>query len=120
MQLKQFDVLLVNFSPTKGSEQYGTRPCVVLETNGFKERGRTTIVCPLTTNLKRLYSFEARITPSKVNGLSEVSKLMSRQLRVIDEKRIHKHLGRLEEKYHHAIRQSLVTLFDIGRDFSSS
>lgn len=83
----------------------------------IKERGRTTIVCPLTTNLKRLYSFEARITPSKVNGLSEVSKLMLRQLRVIDEKRIHKRLGRLEEKYHHAIRQSLVILFDIDGDF---
>lgn len=120
MQIKQFDVLLVNFSPTKGSEQRGTRPCIVLESNGFKERGPTTLVCPLTTNLKRFYSFETKIEPSKMNGLSEDSKLMLRQLRVIDQKRIYKHLGSLEAEYHDSIRQSLSVLFDLNRDFSRS
>lgn len=118
MQLKQFDILLVNFSPTKGSEQHGTRPCIILETNGFGERGSITIVCPLTTNLKKLYSFETRIEPSKLNGLSEASKLMLRQLRVIDQNRIHKRLGSLEPKYHASIRQSLSILFDLNGDFS--
>lgn len=118
MQLEQFEVLLVNFSPTKGSEQHGTRPCIVLETNGFRDRGSITLVCPLTTNLKKLYSFETRIAPSKSNGLSEPSKLMLRQLRVIDQNRIYKRLGVLESKYHDSIRGALMVLFDLNMDFS--
>ena len=118
MPLKHFDILLVNFSPTKGSEQRGTRPCIVLESNGFKDRGSITLVCPLTSNLKKLYSFETKIEPSKVNGLSESSKLILRQLRVIDRNRIYKHLGSLELKYHDSIRTSLSILFDLNGDFS--
>lgn len=118
MQLKQFDVLLVNFSPTKGSEQRGIRPCVVLESNGFKNRGSITLVCPLTTNLDKLYSFETRIAPSKANGLSEPSKLMLRQLRVIDQNRVYKRLGALEPKYRDSFRESLSVLFDLRADFS--
>ncbi len=120
MLLKQFDVLLVNFSPTKGSEQRGVRPCIVLESNGFKDRGSITVVCPLTTNLKKLYSFDTRIAPSKANGLSEPSKLMLRQLRVIDQNRVHKRLGSLELKYRDSIRESLSILFDLRADFSDS
>ena len=118
MQLKQFDVLLVNFSPTKGSEQRGVRPCIVLETNGFRDRGSITVVCPLTGNLKKLYSFETRIEPSKSNGLSDASKLMLRQLRVIDRDRVYKRLGSLEIKYRDSLRESLSVLFDLRSDFS--
>ena len=118
MKISQFDVLLVNFSPTKGSEQRGVRPCIALETNCFKNRGSITLVCPLTTNLKKLYSFETRIEPSGKNGLSEASKLMLRQLRVIDQNRIYKRLGALEQKYHDSIRDSLKVLFDLNADFS--
>lgn len=120
MQLKQFDVLLVNFSPTRGSEQRGIRPCVVLETNGFRDRGSITLVCPLTSKVKKLYSFDTKIEPSRANGLSETSKLMLRQLRVIDKNRIHKRLGTLEAKYHDSIRQALAILFDLKADFSHS
>ncbi len=117
MKLKQFDVLLVDFSPTQGSEQRGVRPCVVLESNGFQDRGSITLVCPLTTNLKKLYSFETKIEASELNGLSGDSKLMIRQLRVIDQNRVHKHLGHLEPHYHEAIRNSLGILFDLNSDF---
>ena len=119
MKHRQFDVLLVNFSPTKGSEQRGLRPCVVLETNGFRNRGSITLVCPLTTNLKKLYSFETKIHPSKENGLATLSKLMLRQLRVIDQSRVHQKLGRLEREYHGSIRDSLEVLFDLKGDFAS-
>ena len=117
MKYKQFDVLLVNFSPTKGSEQKGVRPCVVLETNGFQNRGSITLVCPLTSNLKKLFSFETKLQPSKNNGLTQASKLMLRQLRVIDQARIQKKIGCLEPKYHSAIRASLKVLFDLNGDF---
>jgi len=119
MRIKQFDILLVNLSPTKGSEQKGLRPCIALESNGFQNRGSVTIICPLTSNVKKLYSFESKLKPSKTNGLSQPSKMMLRQIRVIDQKRINKKLGSLEKKYHPEILNSLKTLFDINKDFSN-
>lgn len=118
MRLRQFDILLVNFSPTSGSEQRGVRPCVVLETNGFANRGSITMVCPLTSNVSKLYSFDAKIEPSAENGLVEISKLMLRQIRVIDMRRIHKRLGSLEKRYHDMIRRSLAVMFDLNGDFA--
>jgi len=117
MNFNQFDILLVNFSPTKGSEQSGMRPCIVLETNGFHGLGTITIVCPITSNLKKLYPFEAKIEPSKANGLTAPSKLLLRQLRMIDRSRVKKYLGKLEKKYHGPIRESLSVLFDLRSDF---
>ncbi len=117
MHYNQFDILWVNLSPTKGSEQKGARPCIVLESNGFRDRGPTTLICPLTTNLKKLYSFETKILPTAKNGLSSESKLLIRQIRVIDQQRIQKKIGSLEEKYHQPIRHSLSVLFDLNADF---
>ena len=118
MKISQFDVLLVNFSPTKGSELRGERPCVVLETNGFRNQGSVTIVTPLTTQLKKVFSIETVIEPTKKNGLKEESKLMLRQLRVIDKARIIKKLGQLEEKHHDKILFSIEALFDLRKDFT--
>ena len=117
MNFKQFDVLVVNFSPTVGSEQKGLRPCIVLETNGFAGHGSVTVVCPLTTQLKKVFSFEAVIKPSKQNGLSQECKLLTRQLRVIDKRRVTKKLGQIEAEYHKKILESLAILFDLRGDF---
>lgn len=118
MNFKQFDVLLVNFSPTVGHEQKGLRPCIVLETNGFSGQGSVSLVCPLTTQLKKVFSFETVIKPGSENGLSKKCKLLIRQLRVIDKKRISKKLGQLEKRYHRDILVSLAILFDFNQDFA--
>jgi len=120
MEIKQFDVLVVNFSPTRGREQKGMRPCIVLETNGFRGEGSVTIVCPLTTQLKKIFSFETVIEPSSINGLTEVSKMLIRQLRVIDKTRITKKIGRLERKYHESVISAIAILFDIRGDFAEN
>jgi mRNA-degrading endonuclease toxin of MazEF toxin-antitoxin module len=75
------------------------------------------ILLSLTTNIKKLYSFESKILPSKSNGLSKDSKLMLRQVRVISLERVHKKLGSLEKKYHKPIRESLKVLLDLNGDF---
>lgn len=117
MRINQFDVLLVNLSPTRGSEQKGQRPCIVLDTNGFKGLGSVTVVTPLTTNLKKVFSIETVIEPSKINGLKEKSKILLRQLRVIDKERVIKKLGILEKRYHNKVLFSIEALFDIRKDF---
>lgn len=115
--MRQFDVILVDLNPTVGSEQKGIRPCVVLETNGFRGYGSITMVCPITTKLKKVYSYETVLNPSNINGLKEKSKLLIRQIRVVDKRRVIKKIGHLEKNYHDGIRYSLKVLFDLLGDF---
>lgn len=49
---KQGDIVLLDFNPTKGHEQSGFRPAVVISNNVFNENTKLVIVCPVTSNDK--------------------------------------------------------------------
>ena len=46
---KQGDIIRLDFSPTKGHEQHGRRPALVVSNNTYNKYGRgIAIVCPIT------------------------------------------------------------------------
>ena len=49
---KQGDVIFFNFNPTKGHEQAGFRPAVVISNNVFNQNTKMVMVCPITSNDK--------------------------------------------------------------------
>ena len=49
---KQGDIVFVDFNPTKGHEQKGKRPAIVISNNAFNINTKMIIVCPITSNLK--------------------------------------------------------------------
>ncbi len=49
---KQGDIVFLDFNPTKGHEQTGIRPAVVVSTNIFNQNTKMAIVCPITSNNK--------------------------------------------------------------------
>jgi len=49
---KQKDIVFVNFNPTKGHEQAGYRPALVISSAVFNKFTKMVIVCPITTNIK--------------------------------------------------------------------
>ena len=53
MELKQYQVVLVNLDPTIGSEIQKTRPCVVISPNEMNKYLQTIVVAPMTTASKR-------------------------------------------------------------------
>ena len=118
MRINQFDIWQVNLNPTKGSEQRGHWPCIVLQTNAVGDYGLTTVIAPLTSKkVDRIYAFEVEINPNKINGLRDVSKIKFDQLRVIDKGRLIKKRGKIERKYHADILNALKIIFDLGGDF---
>ena len=48
----QGDVVLLDFNPTKGHEQAGFRPAVVISNNIFNQNTKMVMVCPITSNEK--------------------------------------------------------------------
>ena len=49
---KQGDLIYVDFNPTKGHEQKGKRPAIVVSTHIFNENTKMALVCPITSNNK--------------------------------------------------------------------
>ena len=47
------DVYLADLNPSRGSEQDGLRPVIIVQRESLNRFTRTTMVVPLTTNLRR-------------------------------------------------------------------
>ena len=95
MSIKRGDVFYVNLDPTKGSEQAGTRPVLVIQNDVGNEYAPTVIIAPFTTK-----SF-TKYYPTNVNvlegtaGLREDSTVLLSQIRTIDKNRLERKVGHL-------------------------
>ena len=92
MDLKQYNIVLVNLDPTLGSEIQKTRPCVVLSPNEINDNLRTVVIAPMTS-VSRNYP-----TRIKVLHNNKVGWVVIDQIRTIDKVRIVKMLGSLNQK----------------------
>nr|WP_231587986.1 type II toxin-antitoxin system PemK/MazF family toxin [Halostagnicola sp. A56] len=62
MHVRRGDIVIVELDPTRGSEQRGTRPCLVVQNDIGNENAPTTIVVPFTTSFgEQLYPFEVAV-----------------------------------------------------------
>ena len=65
---KQADVVFLDFNPTKGHEQSGFRPAVVISNNVFNENTKMVMVCPITSNDKEFPTHYKLETTKKIYG----------------------------------------------------
>ncbi len=91
MDLKQYQIVLVNLDPTIGSEIKKTRPCVIISPNEMNKYLRTIIVAPMTTT-SRKYPTRIEVKHDQKTGWIVID-----QIRTIDKQRIIKILGRLSQ-----------------------
>lgn len=83
MHVRRGDIVVVELDPTKGSEQQGTRPCLVVQNDVGNENAPTTIVVPFTTSFgDRLYPFEVKISADEC-ALREDSVALCSQIRTV-------------------------------------
>ncbi|MHB1922103.1 MAG: type II toxin-antitoxin system PemK/MazF family toxin [Chitinophagaceae bacterium] len=52
MDLRQYQIVLVNLDPTMGSEMKKTRPCVIISPNGMNKYLQTIVNAPMTSRSK--------------------------------------------------------------------
>ena len=114
----QFEIWNINLNPTKGSEQSGMRPALIIETNATQNQGNTTIVIPLTSKIDPVFTFDVLLEPNTKNGLIQKSKLKIRQVRVIDKTRLFKNIGRIDDPHtQKKILETLKMVFDCEQLF---
>ncbi|MEY4615043.1 MAG: hypothetical protein RJB66_3 [Pseudomonadota bacterium] len=105
MEIKRFDVLLVELDPTQGSEIKKTRPCLVISPDEMNRFLRTHIVAPMTTKGR---DYPTRI-PCSFQG--KEGKIVLDQIRTIDRSRVKKKLGTIESKTRRQVLGALMELF---------
>lgn len=66
---KQGDIIFINFNPTKGHEQKGQRPAIVVSTNIFNTYTNMAMVCPITSNIKRFPTHYILEDTKKISGV---------------------------------------------------
>ena len=92
MELKQYQIVLVNLDPTVGSEIKKTRPCVIISPDEMNKYLRTIIVAPMTTTSRR---YPTRIEVKRKN---KTGWIVIDQIRTIDKQRVIKILDSLSNK----------------------
>ena len=107
--MKQGEIWNADLSPSKGSEQAGFRPVVIISGNLLNAHLPVVIVMPLTSKVKN-YKGNPVIAPSTATGIKVPSEMLVFQIRSVSKDRLVKKLGAIEpEQLSHAIQ----TLNDI-------
>ena len=96
---KQFNNVLVDFGDeVVGSEQGGIRPAIILQNDQGNLHSPTTIVLPLTKQIKNLRQpTHTLIKKGEDKGLVVDSMVLGESVKQIDERRIIKYLGKITD-----------------------
>lgn len=89
MEIRQYDLVLVNLAPTIGSEMKKTRPCLVISPNEMNKYLQTIVIASVTST-SRDYPTRVSINQESIKGWIVID-----QIRTIDKRRIVKILGKL-------------------------
>ena len=92
MELRQYQIILVNLDPTIGSEMKKTRPCVIISPDEMNRHLATIIIAPMTSQSK---PYPTRL---QVRHHETLGWVVLDQIRVIDRKRVVKLLDNLNPK----------------------
>ncbi|MDP2630990.1 MAG: endoribonuclease MazF [Candidatus Uhrbacteria bacterium] len=70
------DIVWINLNPTKGHEQGGSRPALVISSQSYNERAGMMLACPITSQVKG-YPFEVAINTQNIEGVVLVDHIRS-------------------------------------------
>lgn len=111
MEIKQFDIWLADLNPSKGTETGKTRPVVIIQTDLLNDTHLSTIVCPVTTNVKS--EIELLRVHLRKGQLDKLSDVLVDQIRAIDNKRLLKRLGKLSKEQKEKLKSNLLVVLDL-------
>jgi mRNA interferase MazF len=77
--VSQGDIISVNFSPTKGREQAGERPALVISNTKYNKKSDFVLACPITNTVKNMNIRVRLDEQTKTQG-----DVLCEQVRIID------------------------------------
>ena len=70
------EIVWLNFSPSRGHEQRGRRPALVISPAVYNKRSGLMLICPVTSQIHH-YPFEVEFHSDKVGGVILADQLKS-------------------------------------------
>ncbi len=95
--MKQGEIWFASLDPTKGSEQSGYRPLLILSGNLLNSYLNIVITAPLTTKIKN-YKGNPILEPNTINGLQEKSEVLTFHIRSVSKDRLVKRVGNVSNE----------------------
>jgi mRNA interferase MazF len=113
VKIKQFEIWIADLNPRMGTETGKVRPVIVVQTDLLNKEHPSTIVCPITTNVKPdAEILRVHLKKSKF-GLNEDCDMMIDQVRTIDNKRLVKKVGEVDSDTANKVRENLKIVLDL-------
>lgn len=113
MTCERFDIWLADLEPGIGTESGKTRPVLVLQSDLLNKDHPSTIICPLTTNIKEGVEILRVNIDDDISGLKRPSAVMIDQLRAIDNRRLIKKIGILPSDLTETVISNIKIVLDI-------
>ena len=114
MQIKQFEIWIADLNPQIGIEPGKTRPVVVVQTNLLNKIPHpSTIVCPITTNIKKDSDILRIHLKKGIANLNQDCDIMIDQIRAIDNKRLLNKVGDLPGNLISLVKENIMIVIDI-------
>ena len=105
MVVNKYEIWIVNWGPTIGSEIQKTRPAVIISPNEMNHNINTVIIAPMTTTTRN-YPTRAEITFQGKKG-----QIVLDQLRTVDKSRLVSKIGNVNTQVQNKITMILQNLF---------
>jgi len=98
VEIEKWRIYMADLNPGMGAEPGKVRPVVVVQTDLLNGIHPSTVVCPLTTRVRRQARFLRVHLAAGEAGLNEASDVMVDQVRAIDNRRLIRELGTITRR----------------------
>ena len=114
MLIKQFEIWIADLNPQLGTESGKTRLVLAIQTNLLNKIPHpSTIVCPITTNVKKDSEILRVHLKKGIANLHQACDIMIDQIRVIDNKRLTKRIGILPDELIDLVKENVQIVLDL-------
>lgn len=112
---KRGEIWLLDWSPSRGSEQAGFRPALIIQTDAANCNPGYPITIVLAVSTKgKPVPFHVALQPGRSNGLTEASFVKCEQVLTVTKERLVKKLGNIGEKELQQIKQAVRLVLEVG------
>ena len=114
MSIKQFEIWIADLNPQIGTEPGKTKPVLVVQTNLLNKIPHpSTIVCPVTANIKKESEILRVHLKKGMAKLHQDCDIMIDQIRAIDNKRLIKKVGNLPSNLVELVKENIQIIIDL-------
>lgn len=111
MKIRQYEIWLADLNPRRGTEPGKTRPVVVVQTDLLNDVHLSTLICPITTNVKNeINLLRVHLKKDQLNHFSDI---LVDQVRAIDNSRFIKKLSELTPEQEKKLKANLRIVMDL-------